>query len=95
MIGVIQHRVMELIQDNNGTHVIQTCLNRLTFVDARVKWTEFDFLLHRLIPFFSSSSSISFLRTAWPWALIVMDAACCSAAQIMPRARSRLKSWIR
>lgn len=33
--NALQHQVVELIQDLNGNHVIQKCLNKLTAVDAQ------------------------------------------------------------
>ena len=36
IIGALKDRVVELIQDLNGNHVIQKCLNRLSPEDAQV-----------------------------------------------------------
>lgn len=36
IIHALRDRVVELIQDLNGNHVIQKCLNRLTPDDAQV-----------------------------------------------------------
>ena len=36
VIKALDHRVVELIQDLNGNHVIQKCLNRLSPEDAQV-----------------------------------------------------------
>ncbi|KAH7370544.1 armadillo-type protein, partial [Rhexocercosporidium sp. MPI-PUGE-AT-0058] len=35
IIGALRYRVVELIQDLNGNHVIQKCLNKLSSVDAQ------------------------------------------------------------
>ncbi len=35
IIGALRYRVVELIQDLNGNHVIQKCLNKLTSADAQ------------------------------------------------------------
>ena len=37
IINALDHRVVELIQDLNGNHVIQKCLNRLSCDDAQVR----------------------------------------------------------
>ncbi len=37
IIHALQDRVVELIQDLNGNHVIQKCLNRLSAEDAQVR----------------------------------------------------------
>lgn len=37
IINALQHKVVELIQDLNGNHVIQKCLNRLDNTDAQVR----------------------------------------------------------
>lgn len=43
IIHALQDRVVELIQDLNGNHVIQKCLNRLSPDDAQVSsLTPFD-----------------------------------------------------
>ena len=36
VINALNDRVVELIQDLNGNHVIQKCLNRLSSEDAQV-----------------------------------------------------------
>lgn len=36
MTSAFRNRVIELIQDVNGNHVIQKCLSRLTWVDSEV-----------------------------------------------------------
>lgn len=36
IIKALKHQVVELIQDLNGNHVIQKCLNRLDNTDAQV-----------------------------------------------------------
>ena len=37
IINALKHQVVELIQDLNGNHVIQKCLNRLDNTDAQVR----------------------------------------------------------
>lgn len=39
IVGALQHRVVELIQDLNGNHVIQKCLNKLSHMDAEFIFT--------------------------------------------------------
>ncbi|CAG8976315.1 hypothetical protein HYALB_00005721 [Hymenoscyphus albidus] len=39
IIGALQYRVVELIQDLNGNHVIQKCLNKLSPADAQFIFT--------------------------------------------------------
>ena len=41
IINALDHRVVELIQDLNGNHVIQKCLNRLSADDAQVLFTHY------------------------------------------------------
>lgn len=46
IIRALERRVVELIQDINGNHVIQKCLNRLTSVNAEVASFSFSFSFH-------------------------------------------------
>lgn len=36
VIDALRNNVVELVQDLNGNHVVQKCLNRLTGADAQV-----------------------------------------------------------
>lgn len=57
IINALNHRVVELIQDLNGNHVIQKCLNRLSSEDAQVCF--FLFLTSASLIIHSSSSMLS------------------------------------
>ena len=41
VIGALRDKVVELVQDLNGNHVIQKCLNRLSAPDAQVSYATF------------------------------------------------------
>lgn len=81
VINALNERVVELIQDLNGNHVIQKCLNRLSSEDAQVYPTS---SCSRFLANASSSFSILLATIALQSELIVMVVAFCSAVSIMP-----------
>lgn len=90
IINALNHRVVELIQDLNGNHVIQKCLNRLSSEDAQVCFclvpTSASLNLH------SSSSMLSAQIVSW-LGLIVMAVASSSAASIILRESKKPSSY--
>ena len=44
-MNALKTKVVELIQDLNGNHVIQKCLNRLTSEDSQVRTTMVHFYM--------------------------------------------------
>ena len=84
IIIALHDRVVELIQDLNGNHVIQKCLNRLTPEDAQVI-PLFLFSLFLFKANMSSSSSMPSEPIALSLVLIVTAVASSSAASTMHR----------
>ena len=82
VIHALNDKVVELIQDLNGNHVIQKCLNRLSATDAQV-CVSFTQNANELRLTCHSSSLIPWEPTAWPLVLIAMAAVFYSAASIM------------
>ena len=90
IIFALHDRVVELIQDLNGNHVIQKCLNRLTPDDAQVCTLAAPYMT---LANQSSLSSTLLVRIAWLLGPTVMAAASYSAASTMPLAtRKRISS---
>ena len=77
VINALNGKVVELIQDLNGNHVIQKCLNRLTPEDAQVCHPSFPSST-RLTN--SSSFLIPLAPTACRLELIATAVACCNVA---------------
>ena len=75
VINALNGKVVELIQDLNGNHVIQKCLNRLSPDDAQVRYSLYPSST-QLIK--GSSSLILLALIACRLELIVMAVACCS-----------------
>jgi hypothetical protein len=90
IIHALKDKVVELIQDLNGNHVIQKCLNRLSAEDAQVCAQ----LPNRSIPITNdlSSSSMLLVCTVSSWALTATVVASCSAVSTMPLASRRQNS---
>lgn len=75
---------MELIQDLNGNHVIQKCLNRLKGDDAQVSSTTMIRVIQpRPNIIINSSSSMLLASIVSPLALIAMAAAFFNVVSIM------------
>lgn len=81
IIEALNDRVVELIQDLNGNHVIQKCLNRLSAQDAQVS-RSMQFIRACLVLTSNSSSSTPLARTVWLSELTATDAAFFNAVSI-------------
>lgn len=62
VINALNNQVVDLIQDLNGNHVIQKCLNKLDAQDAEVRSTEIVATVVKLT--FSSSFSVQLVTIA-------------------------------
>ena len=82
VILALSDKVVELIQDLNGNHVIQKCLNRLSATDAQVCRCFIEDTIDLKLTY-HSLSSIPWEPIAWRLGPIVMAAVFYSAASIM------------
>ena len=89
VINALRGKVVELIQDLNGNHVIQKCLNRLKPEDAQVILQTLQLRFH-IINRLASLSSMLLAKIVSPLEPIAMAAVCSRDALTMLRPLSVL-----
>jgi hypothetical protein len=87
VIDALRDQVVDLVQDLNGNHVIQKCLNHLSDKQVRLRshLALSDSVLFGWLLTCQTSSSTTLLETTvWQLVLIAMVAVFSSAVLIMP-----------